>query len=201
MLKIGLTGSIASGKSEVARVLQRRGIPVFDADATVHAIYADGTGAKALRTLVPEAIEGDTVNRMTLSARIARDPTLLQRIETVIHPLVRQHRQRFLATAQAANARAIVYDIPMLFETDQQKDCDAVLVVSTSPDIQMERALQRPGMTPEKLEFIRSRQMPDTEKRARADAVIENTGTLAELAVRTDVVFEDLLRKLEQERD
>jgi dephospho-CoA kinase len=182
MMVIGLTGSIAMGKSEVAKIFRTLSIPVFDADTTVHNIYENGTAAKLLADVCPEAIVGEKLDRKILSALIAKNPDLLKSITGIIHPLVQASESRFLDEQHSDIA---VIDSPLILETGRARDMDMIIVVSSSPENQEARALSRPGMTLEKLNMIRSKQMPDAEKRAWADYVIENNGTLEELATTT----------------
>jgi dephospho-CoA kinase len=182
MMVIGLTGSIAMGKSEVAKIFRTLNIPVFDADATVHDIYENGMAAKLLADVCPEAIVGEKLDRKILSALIAKNPDLLKSITGIIHPLVQAAESRFLDEQHSDIA---VIDSPLILETGRARDMDMIIVVSSSPENQEARALSRPGMTLEKLNMIRSKQMPDAEKRAWADYVIENNGTLEELATTT----------------
>lgn len=186
---IGLTGSIAMGKSEVAKILHSLNIPVFDADATVHQIYEDGTAAKAIRAICPEAIEGKTVNRKILSALIAKNPNLLKAVTAIIHPIVNAAEQKFRAENKGHLA---VIDSPLILEAGRARDMDLLIVVSAHPEIQKARALARSGMTLEKFELIISKQMPDDEKRAWADYVIENNGTLEELEVTTKALVDHI---------
>lgn len=186
---IGLTGSIATGKSEVAKILRSLNIPVFDADATVHQIYEDGTAAKALSTICPEAIEGKTVNRKILSAHIAKNSELLKSITNIIHPIVNAAELKFRTENYGDLA---VIDSPLILESGRARDMDLLVVVSSHPEIQKARALSRSGMTPEKFDLIISKQMPDDEKRSWADYVIENNGTLEELAVTTKALIEHI---------
>lgn len=169
---LGLTGSIGMGKSTTADFFRDLGVPVWDADAAVHRLYAPGGAAVAgIAALCPAAVTEDGVDRTALKAWIARDPTALSRIEQVVHPLVAQDRAGFIAAH--AQAPLIVLDIPLLFETGAQAQMDAVLVVTAAPDVQRARVLSRPGMTEAQFEAMRAKQMPDAEKRARADHVIE----------------------------
>lgn len=195
MIIAGLTGSIAMGKSETAKMLAARGVPVFDSDAAVHDMYAPGGEAvEPLRTLVPEAIGSDGVDRRKLASLVQADPALLRRIEAVVHPLVRARQATFLADA-AHHAELAVLDIPLLFETGREKEVDVVIVVSADPVQQRERALARPGMTAEKLDFILSRQVPDAVKRARADYVIDTSGSLADTARQVERVIAEIKAK------
>lgn len=192
MIVAGLTGSIAMGKSETAKMFAARGIPVFDSDAAVHELYAQGGGAvEPLQALAPGAIVAGTVDRRQLAAFVQADPTLLRKIESVVHPLVKERQRRFLADA-AGRSDLAVLDIPLLFETGRDKDVDVVIVVSTNEALQRERALGRPGMTEEKLDFILSRQMPDAEKRARADYMIDTSVSLGD----TDRQVEQVIAKI-----
>ena len=195
MIIAGLTGSIAMGKTETAKMFAARGIPVFDSDAAVHELYAVGGAAvEPLRALAPDAIIEGKIDRRELAAAVQADPDLLKRIESVVHPLVKSRQLAFLAEA-ATRSDIAVLDIPLLFETSRDKDVDVLIVVSASAELQRERALARPGMTPEKLDFILSRQMPDAEKRARADYVIDTSVSLADTARRVDEVIADIRAK------
>ena len=195
MIVAGLTGSIAMGKSETARMFAARGIPVFDSDAVVHELYASGgTAVEPLRVLVPEAVVAGGIDRGRLAALVQADPQLLGKIEAVVHPLVRNRQKTFLATS-AQNSDLAVLDIPLLFETGRQHEVDVVIVVSADPLLQRTRALARPGMTPEKLDFILSRQVPDGEKRARADYVIDTSVSLSETAHEVDRVIAQIRTK------
>lgn len=193
MIVAGLTGSIAMGKSETAKMFAARGIPVFDSDATVHALYGQGGAAvAAVAALAPDAIVEGAVDRSRLARLVQQDPALLPKIETAVHPLVKARQHDFLTEASSGGAQIAILDIPLLFETGREKDVDVVLVVSAGAALQRERALKRPGMTPEKLDFILSRQVPDEEKRARADYVIDTSVNLAETARAVDDVIEAL---------
>jgi dephospho-CoA kinase len=175
---IGLTGSIAMGKTHTARLFAEEGIPVFDADAVVHAFYQPGGKAvNIVHSLSPEAIVGGAVDRGRLSAAIMENEGLLSRLEQAIHPLVRKEQARFLEGERRKNAPLVVIDVPLLFETSRENEFDSIIVVSAPREIQRQRALARPGMTPEKLDLILSRQMPDHEKRARADFVVDTSGS------------------------
>lgn len=187
MIVAGLTGSIAMGKSETAKMFAARGIPVFDSDAAVHALYGKGGEAvAAVAAIAPDAISEGAVDRGRLARLVQDDPALLPKIEAVVHPLVKARQQSFLAEASSNDADLAVLDIPLLFETGREKDVDVVLVVSAGTTLQRERALKRPGMTPEKFDFILSRQVPDAEKRARADYVIDTSVSIADTARAVD---------------
>ena len=173
MIKLGLTGSIGMGKSTTARLFAEEGAPVYDSDAAVHALYAAGGGAvAAVEAAFPGVVAADgSIDRAKLSTRVVGDPVALKRLEATVHPLMGAHRAAFFE--QAAQAKVVVLDVPLLFETGGDKAMDAVVVVSAPADVQRARVLARPGMTAEKLAAILARQLPDAEKRLRADFVID----------------------------
>jgi dephospho-CoA kinase len=173
MLVIGLTGSIAMGKSTAAAMLRRMGVPVHDADEVVRALTKPGGKAlPAIKAAFPDLVTESRLDRAELSKRAFNDPAVLRRLERILHPLVRAEERKFLARARARGSRLVVLDIPLLFETGAEKRCDAVLVVSAPRAVQLQRVLARPGVTLAKLKGIEQRQMPDSEKRKRADIVI-----------------------------
>lgn len=178
---LGLTGSIATGKSEVAEILRSAGIPVFDSDAEVHKLYDSNQGIELVRALIPEAIVNNKVDRKIITKCVLKEPSLLARIEQQVHSEIRKRREAFLAMERTQSKPLVALDIPLLFEIGADKDVDVILVVSSTPEIQSTRALQRSGMTTEKLKMILDRQLPDFEKRKRADFVIENNGGMEEL--------------------
>jgi dephospho-CoA kinase len=189
---LGLTGSIGMGKSTTAEMFVEQGVPVWDADATVHRLYAPGgAAAPALAQDFPEAVRAGAVDRAALKTRLAQDPIALARLEALIHPLVAADRQAFIENAAARGEKLVVLDIPLLFETGADRQVDATLVVSAPPEVQRARVLAREGMTPEHLETILSRQMPDAEKRRRATYVLE-TETLEQ----THRDVKNLIRKI-----
>lgn len=195
--RLGLTGSIGMGKSTTARFFAEAGVPVWDADAAVHRLYAPGGAAvAAIAALHPPAVAAGAVDRAVLKTWIAQDPAALQRIEAAVHPLVAADRADFIAQAEAAGAPLVVLDIPLLFETGAETAMDAVLVVSAPPEVQRARVLARPGMTGPQLDTILRRQMPDAEKRARADYVIETTGL-----EQTRAAVQDLIARIREKRD
>ena len=184
MLIIGLTGSIAMGKSEAARILADYGLPVFDADAEVHKLYDSERGAKLIAPFVPEATRENKVNREIVTKAVLADQSLLSTLEKVVHAEIRKSREAFIVAAAAEGAKAAVVDIPLLFETGSQRDFDKTIVISASATKQKMRALARTNITQERLAMILSRQMPDIQKRSLADVVVENNGTIAELKIK-----------------
>jgi dephospho-CoA kinase len=175
MIVLGLTGSIGMGKTTAARLFAEEGAPVHDTDAAIHALYAPGGGAaEAVEAAFPGVVIDGGVDRARLGSRVLADPEAFARLETIVHPLVAARRREFVEEARAAGAALVVLDVPLLFETGREGEVDAVAVVSTTPQIQRERVLARPGMTPMKLAAILARQTPDAEKRARADFVIDS---------------------------
>lgn len=181
MIVLGLTGSIGMGKSEVARMFASLGVPVYDADAAVHALYAKGAAAVGpVGAVFPEAVVDGAVDRERLSKLVVGDEAAIRRLESIVHPLVGRSRTDFMARAAAAGAKVVVADIPLLYETGGEHRVDCVAVVSAPHDVQRERVLARPGMSTEKFEAIVARQTPDAEKRTRADFVIATDTSLAE---------------------
>ena len=168
---LGLTGSIGMGKSATANLFRERGIPVHDADLSVHALYA-GRAAPLVEAAFPGTVTGGTVDRVALGAWVVGDAAALQRLEAIVHPLVREEEARFLAEAASAGAPLVVLDVPLLYETGGEGRCDAVAVVTAPAPIQRERVLARPGMTPERFEALLAKQMPDAEKRRRATFLV-----------------------------
>lgn len=180
MIVAGLTGSIAMGKSETARMFREAGIPVFDADAAVHKLYeTDGRAVTPIAERFPEAIDHGAVDRARLSRLVIGDLRALSDLESIVHPLVWAEEAEFLRAQRQLGAKLVVIDNPLLFETQRDKKVDTVIVVSAPADVQRSRALDRPGMTPEKLDAILARQVPDSEKRAKADFVIDSSRGLA----------------------
>jgi dephospho-CoA kinase len=175
MLVVGLTGSIAMGKTTAAAHLRSRGVPVFDADACVHEIYR-AEAVPLIEAAFPGTTDDAGVDRALLSAALQRDPAGFKRLEAIVHPLVREREVAFLRDAAEAGAAVAVLDVPLLYETGLDAALDAVIVVSASAEAQRERALMRPGMTAEKLDQLLARQMPDEEKRRRAHFVVDTNG-------------------------
>lgn len=172
MIVLGLTGSIGTGKSTTAAMFRDLGVPVHDADATVHDLYR-AEAVAPVAALFPEALENGTIDRKALSAILARSPERFGELEAVIHPLVRARETAFLDAERRNGAPLVLLDIPLLYETGGEKRVDKVVVVTCDPQTQRERVLARPGMTEEKFQLILSRQMPDAEKRRRADFIID----------------------------
>ena len=170
---LGLTGSIAMGKSETSKIFSRLGIPVFDADASVHQMLAKGGEAvTAVSTMFPGVVQGDAVDRRILGDLVFGNARELKKLEAILHPLVAKARKRFLRLAGAARARVVVMDVPLLYETGGKDACHAVVVVSAPKCVQRSRALRRPGMSEKKLEYILDKQTPDHLKRKQADFVV-----------------------------
>jgi dephospho-CoA kinase len=174
MFVLGLTGSLGMGKSATAKMFAEEGVPVHDADAAVHDLY-EGTAASLIEAAFPGTTAAGKVDRAKLTERVLGDNAALEKLEAIVHPLVRRAEQAFLAAAARKGARAAVLDIPLLFETGGDGRCDAVVVVSAPPEIQRARVFERPGMTEQKFAAILAKQMPDADKRARADFVVDTS--------------------------
>lgn len=180
MMRIALTGSIGMGKSTTAAMFADEGAVVLNADAMVHRLYGPGGAAAApIGTAFPGVVVDGAVDRARLAEALGRDEAAFRRLEAIVHPLVAAGRRDALAAAEQAGARVAVLDIPLLFETGGEKAFDKVIVVSAPAEIQRARVLARPGMTEEKLDAILARQMPDEEKRRRADFVIDTSADLS----------------------
>jgi dephospho-CoA kinase len=174
MIIIGLTGSIGMGKTTTAKLFEEAGVPVADSDAIVHTLYA-GKAAPLIEEAFPGVVVGGMVDRPKLSTQVIGKPDAMKKLEAIIHPLVRQAQEQFLATAKSSGAKFAVLDIPLLFETHAEQRVDKIVVVTAPAHVQRARVLARPGMTAEKFEAILARQMPDYEKRARADFLIDTS--------------------------
>lgn len=193
MLKVALTGSIGMGKSTVGGMFVALGVPLFDADASVHKLYEKGGAAVApLREAFPEAVIDDAVDRNVLSRLVLGKPEEIRRLEGIVHPLVGQMRQQFLDEAERRGSPFVILDIPLLFESGGQSRVDKVVVVSAPASMQRERVLARPSMTEEKFAAILARQVPDAEKRRQADFVIDTGVSLQQ----TEVQVRDLVAEL-----
>lgn len=190
---IGLTGSIGMGKSTTMQLFAEQGVPVYDADAAVHAIYA-GEAVPVVEAAFPGTTADGKVDRQKLSERVLGNPEALKKLEQIVHPMLGAHRQKFLADAQEAGAPVAVLDVPLLFETGGEKRVDAVVVVSAPADVQRERVLARENMTQEKLDAILARQTPDAEKRRRADFVVDTSSGLEPVRTRIRDILAEVAR-------
>jgi len=169
-----LTGSLGMGKSTAAKFFVEAGVPVHDADAIVHALY-EGEAVSAIEQAFPGSTAGGKVDRLKLAAMVLNDKAALARLEAIVHPLVKVAREKFLADEHIRGASVVVLDIPLLFETAAEPCCDAIVVVSAPPDVQRRRVLARSGMTEDKYAAILAKQLPDAQKRARADFVVDTS--------------------------
>jgi dephospho-CoA kinase len=174
MIILGLTGSIGMGKSTTAKLFAEAGVPVYDADAAVHRLY-EGEAVPFIEAAFPGTTVDGKVDRTRLSARVVHDPAAMKQLEQIVHPMLGASRQKFFHDAERSGAPVAVIDVPLLFETGGEKRVDAVVVVTTSPEIQRARILARDNMTGEKLDAILARQLPDAEKRKRADFVVDTS--------------------------
>jgi dephospho-CoA kinase len=173
MFILGLTGSLGMGKSTTAKMFAEEGVPVHDADAAVHELY-EGEAAAPIEAAFPGTTSGGKVDRGKLGLRVLGDDAALKRLESIVHPLVRRQEARFLAEAERKGAAVAVLDIPLLFETGAETRCDAVVAVTAPPEAQRARAFERPGMTEERFQAILAKQMPDADKRKRADFIVDS---------------------------
>jgi dephospho-CoA kinase len=172
MIVLGLTGSIGMGKSTTARMFREAGIPVHDSDEAVHRLYA-GAAAPLIEAAFPGTVVDGKVDRKRLAVRVLSDEHALRRLESIVHPLVREDANAFLASHRQGGAPLVVLDIPLLFETNGRARVDKVVVVTADPEIQRARVMARPGMTAEKFDAILSQQVPDADKRREADFIID----------------------------
>lgn len=190
---LGLTGSIGMGKSTTAKLFAEAGVPVYDADAAVHQLY-EGEAAPAIEAAFPGTTVNGKVDRPKLSARVVHDPAAIKQLEQIVHPMLGASRQKFFADAEAAKAPVVVLDIPLLFETGGEKRVDAVVVVSTSPELQRERVLARGTMDEAKLDAIIAKQTPDAEKRRRADFVVDTSHGLEPVRVQIAHILAEVVK-------
>ncbi len=196
-LILGLTGSIGMGKTTTAQMFAEAGVPVWDADAAVHRLYAPGGAAvPVVAALCPTAVGPEGVDRTALKDWLARAPGSLGRLEAAVHPLVAVDRAAFVEAAARAGADLVLLDVPLLFETGTDAQCDTTITVTAPAEVQRDRVLARPGMTPATLDALRGRQLPDAQKRARADHVIETTTMEGARAA-----VQALLARLRSDRD
>jgi len=193
MMILGLTGSIGMGKSTTAKLFAEAGVPVYDADATVHRVY-EGEAVPAIEAAFPGTTSNGKVDRAKLSATVVHDPAAIQRLEQIVHPMLRSYHQKFLQDAEQAGAPVVVMDVPLLFETGGEKRVDAVVVVTTAPEVQRERILARGTMTAEMLDAILARQTPDAEKRRRADFVVDTSHGLDPVRVRIRDILAEVVK-------
>jgi dephospho-CoA kinase len=169
-----LTGSLGMGKSRTASFFAEAGVPVHDSDAVVHALY-EGEAVPLIERAFPGAAAAGKVDRAKLAAMVLGDAAAIAKLEAIVHPLVAAVRDRFLADAQARGAPVVLLDVPLLFETAGERVCDAVVVVSAPAQLQRQRAFERPGMTEAKFAALVAKQMPDAEKRRRADFIVDSS--------------------------
>jgi dephospho-CoA kinase len=193
MRVLGLTGSIGMGKSTTAKLFAEAGVPVYDADAAVHELY-EGAAAPAIEAAFPGTTVGGKVDRAKLSARVVHDPAAMRRLEEIVHPMLGASRQKFFDDAEAAGVPVAVVDVPLLFETGGEKRVDAVVVVTTSPELQRERVLARGTMEEEKFNSILTRQLPDAEKRKRADFVVDTSHGLDPVRARIRDILAEVVK-------
>ena len=197
---IGLTGSIGMGKTETLGLFAAQDIPVYDADAAVHRLYArDGAAVKPGGKTFPAAVKDGAIDRAALSRLIEQDPEALKTLERLVHPLIAAERERFIDAAARAGARIVVLDIPLLFETGTDTQVDAIVVASAPSHIQHERVLARRGMTPEKFAFLHARQVPDAEKRAKAHFVVVTDKGLDHAAGQVRLILDEIRARLEKD--
>jgi len=190
---LGLTGSIGMGKSTTAKLFAEAGVPVYDADAAVHKIY-EGEAAPAIEAAFPGTTVEGRVDRAKLSAKVVHDPAAIKRLEGIVHPMVRAYHQKFLDGAERAGASVAVVDIPLLFETGGDQRVDAVVVVTTSPALQRARILARGTMSAETLDALLAKQMPDHEKRRRADFVVDTSHGLDPVRTRIRDILDQVVK-------
>ncbi|MEM9630481.1 MAG: dephospho-CoA kinase [Pseudomonadota bacterium] len=182
MIRLGLTGSIGMGKSTTAKMFAARGVPVHDADATVHALY-EGRAAPLIEAEFPGTVVDGKVDRTVLSTHVLGKPEAMKRLEAIVHPLVHEEEQKFLENAKMNGHDVVLLDIPLLFETNADGRVDVTVVVTADAEVQRQRVLERPGMSEDRFLSILGKQMPDAEKRRRADHLID-TGLGMEAAER-----------------
>ncbi|MEX3010832.1 dephospho-CoA kinase [Hoeflea sp. TYP-13] len=195
MIVLGLTGSIGMGKSTASEMFSDRDVPIISADEIVHRLYS-GEAAPLIEEAFPGTVEDGVVDRTKLSAAVLNNEEAFKRLEAIVHPLVEKQREQFVEDQRQAGKPLVVLDIPLLFEGGGEKAVDKVIVVSCGAEQQRERVLRRPGMTEEKFEAILSRQVPDAQKRARADFVIDTSGTFEETRLQIDAVIDELLEEV-----
>jgi dephospho-CoA kinase len=194
MIVLGLTGSIGMGKSTTAKMFAEAGVPVHDSDEVVHRLYS-GAAAPLIEAAFPGTVTDGVVDRAALSSRVVGRPEAIAGLEEIVHPLVRADADRFVVRHRAAGAPLVVLDIPLLFETNGSGRVDRIAVVSAPPEVQRDRVLSRPGMTPEKFEAILFRQTPDAEKRRHADFVIDSSRGMEAAREQVHAIIRELTGK------
>ena len=185
MLVLGLTGSLGMGKSTCAAMFAEKGVAIFDADATVHALYR-GKAAPRVEAEFPGTMVDGAIDRNLLAKKVVGDPSAIARLEKIVHPLVREAENAFRASANREGARIILLDIPLLLETGGENRVDIVILVSTTPEIQKARVLGRAGMSEERFVALLAKQMPDEDKRRRAHFIIDTSGEIADTSRQVD---------------
>jgi len=198
MLKIGLTGSIGMGKSTTAKLFAEAGVPVNDADAIVHDLYA-GEAAPLVDAAFPGTMKNGAVDRQELGRQLAQSPDGFKRLEQIVHPLVRKRESEFLERQEEVGAEMVVLDIPLLFETGAEQRVDTIVVVSADPQTQRKRVLARPNMTEEKFNMILARQTPDAEKRRRADYIVDSGHSIETARKQVANIIADLKKRIAKE--
>ena len=193
MIILGLTGSIGMGKSTTAKLFAEAGVPVYDADATVHRLY-EGEAVAAIEAAFPGTTADGKVDRNRLSAQVVHDPAAIKRLEGIVHPMLGASRQKFLHDAERSGAPVVVVDVPLLYETGGENRVDAVVVVTTTPEIQRARVLARDNMSGERLDGILARQLPDAEKRKRADFVVDTSHGLDPVRARIRDILSEAVK-------
>lgn len=191
MITIGLTGSIGMGKSTTSKLFEDEGVAVCDSDAVVHQLYLD-EAVQPIEKAFPGVVENGEVNRKILGDLLRENPANFKVLEEIVHPLVRKRQAAFLQASREAGFDFALLDIPLLFETGAENRIDVVVVVTCAPEIQKQRVMDRPGMTEEKLQMILARQMPDEEKRKRADYIIDTSSGIADARLQVKAILDKL---------
>jgi dephospho-CoA kinase len=194
MIRVGLTGSIGMGKSTTAQMFRDAGAPVLDSDQIVHDLYR-GAAVAPIETAFPGVAVAGAVDRARLAERVLGNPEALKRLEEIVHPLVWAARDQFLKEQEEKGARIVVYDVPLLFETGAEKSVDVIVVVTAPEDVQKARVLARPGMTEEKFRAILAKQVPDAEKRMRADFIVHSANGLEAVRQEVQAILDELGRR------
>lgn len=196
MILIGLTGSIGMGKSATAALFEAEGVPVFDSDAAVHTLYSPGGAAvEPVGAAFGDVLSKGAIDRAKLSTVLKADPSGFAKLESIVHPLVEAERTKFVQTALASQAEAVLFDIPLLYETGGEAAVDVVVVCHAPDKVRRDRVLQRPGMTEEKLDLILARQMPEAEKLRRADYAVETSQGFEQAREQVRDILADIERR------